>query len=73
MIFSRIIKQQYSYASVGDELDEFLRYIQLEKGYKVISVIETKVNPLPGYSDQGFIVLYDTCDDKEIANNETDN
>ena len=58
MIASTTVRQETSYRTVGDELNEELKRLQ-RLGYKIISVTETKVSPLPRMSDQGFIVLYE--------------
>lgn len=65
MIISKEIKQIVSYTTVGVELEKFLQKIQTEQGYKVLSVTETKVNNIPRCSEQGFIVIYDTCDEEK--------
>jgi hypothetical protein len=58
MILSTTVRQEVSYRTVGDELDEELERLQ-RLGYKIINVTGTKVNPLPKMSNQGFIILYE--------------
>jgi len=58
MIISKTVRQEVSYRDVGDELNDELERLQ-RLGYKIISVTETKVSPLPRMSNQGFIILYE--------------
>lgn len=64
MIRSYTVRQTVSYIPVADELKKQLDSIQCELGYKVISVIETKI----GASEQGFIILYDTKESEDDSN-----
>ena len=64
MIETRIIRQTASYEPVAYELERALARIQ-GWGYKVLNVIETKDNKIPGLSDQAFIIVYETGDDEE--------
>ena len=57
MINSTTVRQVTSYTPVSSELEEKLDILQ-KNGYHIINVIETKVNKIPGCSDQGFIILY---------------
>jgi DNA-binding MurR/RpiR family transcriptional regulator len=58
MILSTTVRQEVSYRTVGDELQEELERLH-RLGYKVINVTETKVSPLPRMSSQGFIIVYE--------------
>ena len=58
-IRSKTVQQIVRYIPLADELQEALNIIQDEWKFKVISVLETKVNDSPGSSSQGFIILYD--------------
>ena len=58
MILSTTVRQEVSYRPVGYELNDKLERLQ-RLGYKIISVTETKISPLPRMSNQGFIVLYE--------------
>lgn len=64
MIETRIINQIVSYEPVAYELEKALSAIQ-NRGYKVLSVTETKVNKIPGHTDQAFIILYETGEENE--------
>ena len=66
MIETRIISQIVSYIPVAKELENALISIQ-SRGYKVLSVTETKVNKTPGHTDQAFIILYETGEENERA------
>lgn len=61
MINSTTVEQVTSYTPVSSELEKRLDNLQ-KNGYHIINVIETKVNKMPGCSDQGFIILYDDRD-----------
>ena len=64
MIETRIVRQTASYIPVAKELENALIRIQ-SSGYKVLNVIETKDNKMPGLTDQAFIILYETGKEKE--------
>lgn len=57
MIKSITVEQVTSYTPVSSELEKRLDNLQ-KNGYHIINIIETKVNKMPGCSDQGFIILY---------------
>lgn len=59
MIETTIVRQVTSYEPVAYLLKKTLARIQ-GWGYKVLNVIETKDNKIPGLSDQAFIILYET-------------
>ena len=56
-MMSVIVRQVCSYEPVANVLNDTLKMLK-EKNYTVVNVIETKVNKIPGCTDQGFIVLY---------------
>ena len=56
-IYSTTVKQFTSYRKVCDELEDTLNMLN-KQGYDILSVIETKVNKIPDFSDQGFIIIY---------------
>lgn len=56
-IYSTTVRQIVSYRKVCDELKDTLDRLN-KHGYDILSVIETKVNEIPGCSDQGFIIIY---------------
>ena len=64
MIETLIVRQIVSYIPVANELEDALSAIQ-NRGYKVLSVTETKVNKIPGLTDQAFIILYETGEEDE--------
>ena len=66
MIETWIVRQISSYIPVAEELEKDLISIQ-SRGYKVLSVTETKVNKIPGHTDQAFIILYETGEENERA------
>lgn len=69
MIETTIVRQVSSYEPVAYLLERALVRIQ-GWGYKVLNVIETKDNKIPGLSDQAFIILYETENDereREVA------
>ena len=66
MIGSETVKQIFLERPVSEELEKMLEVVQKKWGYKVLNVIETKVpNGGHGWSDQAFIIIYDTGEDKE--------
>lgn len=69
MVETTIVRQVTSYEPVAYLLEKTLARIQ-GWGYKVLNVIETKDNKIPGLSDQAFIILYETENDerkREVA------
>lgn len=66
MIGSETVRQIFLERPVSEDLEKMLEVVQKEWGYKVLNVIETKIhNGGHGYSDQAFIIIYDTGEDKE--------
>ena len=63
-IYSTTVRQFISYRKVCDELEYRLNILN-KQGYDILSVIETKVNKIPGFSDQGFIIIYKINEVKE--------
>lgn len=66
MVETYIVSQIASYIPVAKELENALIGIQ-SRGYKVLSVTKTKVNKIPGHTDQAFIILYETGEENEGA------
>lgn len=59
-IKSHFVFPPNSYTPVAEELEKWLKIIQSEWNYKVISIHETKYNKPPDHkSDQAFIIIYD--------------
>lgn len=63
-IYSTTVRQFISYRKVCDELEDTLNVLN-KQGYDILSVIETKVNKIPDFSDQGFIIIYKINEVKE--------
>ena len=64
-IKSHFVFPSNSYTPVAEELGKWLKIIQSEWKYKVISIHETKYNKPPGHkSDQAFIIIYDDMKNK---------
>ena len=63
-IYSTTVRQFISYRKVCDELEDTLNMLN-KQGYDILSVIETKVNKIPDFSDQGFIIIYKINEVKE--------
>ncbi len=68
MIRSRTVHQITSYTPVANELTKVLEVLQ-EHGVKVLNIYETKVNKVPGLSDQAFIIIYDDGEKGELNDN----
>jgi len=64
MITSITVRERASYEEVGELLKERLDDLN-DKGFKIISVHETKVNGGLGSSNQGFIIIYDTNEESK--------
>jgi len=64
MIETQIVRQIESYMPVAELLERELIRIQ-SRGHKVLNVIETKGNNIPGLSNQNFMILYDTGSEGE--------
>lgn len=64
MITSTVVKQMASYLPPAEMVERTLANIQAE-GYKVLNVIETKVNKSPGCTDQAFLIIYDTGEEED--------
>lgn len=58
MILAATVQQITSYKPVAHELEERLKSLQVNLGYKVINVFETTI-----HDNQGFIILYEIPDD----------
>ena len=64
MIKTELVKQIFTEREVAYELQKMLDVVQMQWGYKVLNIIETKVNKCNGWSDQAFIIIYDTGEEK---------
>ena len=60
MILATTVQQITSYEPVAHRLEEKLRSLQVDLGYKVIKVIETTI-----HNEQGFIILFEVPDEKD--------
>lgn len=58
MIRTTTVRQVVSYTPVADELNSRVEALN-EQGCHITNIIETRVNMIPGCSDQGFIIVYD--------------
>lgn len=56
-IRAQLVYQTWEYEPIGRTLERRLDEIA-RLGVQVINVIETKVHPSPGGTDQAFIILY---------------
>ncbi len=63
MIRTLIVNQISDYRPIAYELKDALEAVQAQ-GYKVLNVIETKLNKMPRHTDQGFIILYDAGEER---------
>lgn len=57
MIRTITVQQRVSYTPVADELRKEVDILN-EQNCRIINIFETKVNKVPGHSDQGFIIVY---------------
>lgn len=71
MIETEIVRQVVSYEPPAYLLERALARIQ-GWGYKVLNVIETKDNKIPGLTDQAFIILYETGEENEQQRSKRD-
>lgn len=56
---TKVVRQIESHETPADILGRVVDGIRA-KGYKVVNIIETKVNKMPNCTDQAFLVVYDT-------------
>lgn len=64
MLTSITVRQTSEYVPVADALKNTTDAL-IKGGCKVVNVIETKVNKVPGLTDQGFIVVYEIPENEE--------
>lgn len=62
MIKTITVEQTTSYTPVAEELKRWVDRLN-EQNCTIISIIETKVNKIPGHTDQGFIIIYSYDED----------